>query len=496
LQKLPEWARETILGKIEINRAWKARGSGWASSVTEEGVKEFNESLAEARGHLEAAWKARPDQPYAAEEMITVVMGSEPQPSQNLRLWFDRAVKARFDYDTAYYSYTWAIRPRWGGSYEEMLAFGLACAATKRYDTSVPRRLMRTLDDIGEETTMRRAVYRLPGAGDAVVAVDKGYVAAQTRPELKAARLSKLALDSWVCEKWVDAKAALDQLPDHELGEGLHDRLTYFGVARNNVVGETLIYAGPARDDYAKAKELEKGNHFAEAAPHFAAALKACESQPVPRGLITFLSKINDRRAAMANGEWRDISPKIEDHSEWWLPPESSVPEDGVLQVQGRGETTLSQWRTPVGENYEVRATFEFMSPMNQAHRFDISLGDSSERPEEYVTCGFDSGVSVKGKVYILHGFRNTAAPVIPVELEMKNHLDVQCWHGLLSVYLNGKKVIEKFRASEGNPSEHYGTIGFGGYKLTETESFRVSNIAARILKEEPAPPEKFDDDK
>ena len=199
---LPDWARKTILGKVELERGWNARGHGWADSVSDKASAEYVERLAKADVYLEAAWKLRPDQPYAAADMILVAMDSGPASLQRARLWFDRTVKARFDYDPAYGTYTAALRPRWGGTHEEMLAFGRACAATKRYDTKVPAHLINVLEDIGQEIGERREIFLMPAIIDEVIALDKGYLAATNRPMSLESCLSDLVLDAWLCHRW------------------------------------------------------------------------------------------------------------------------------------------------------------------------------------------------------------------------------------------------------------------------------------------------------
>ena len=178
---LPEWARDTILGHIEIARGWKARGGGYADSVTAEGWKEYHAQISKARDHLETAWKQQPDQPYAAADMIRVAMDSGPGSAANARLWFDRTVKARFDYLGAYGTYKFSLLPRWGGSYQQMMAFGLACAATNRFDTEVPRQFSAVVNQICGDTHQLREVYELPDIAHALVAVDQGYIAAASR---------------------------------------------------------------------------------------------------------------------------------------------------------------------------------------------------------------------------------------------------------------------------------------------------------------------------
>ena len=489
IKTLPEWARKTILGNVELGRGWKARGNGWADSVSDKASAEYMERLTKAGQYLEAAWKLRPDQPYAAADMILVSMDSGPGSTQRARLWFDRTVKTRFDYDAAYGTYTAALRPRWGGTHEQMLAFGRACAATKRYDTKVPIHLINVLEDIGKEIADRREIFLMPSIIDEVIAMDKGYVATSNRPFSLDSCLSDLVLDAWLCHRWEDGKAALEQLPDQKLSASLRNRMLFFGTAKNNVIGETLIYLGAAKDDYAKARALDREERYEEATAYYAATLKKCMDQPVPRTLIEFFMKLNDSKIEFAKGQWMDISPKAVDNGEWQLSNQAkcSVPRDGVLEVTGNGGSPYCCWRRPVGNNYELRATFEFSTPLDKPHSFAVIMGETPLNPGQPVTCHFSSNSTSKGTVNVLRGFTTVRNPAFETALEMKNLVSIQCWQGRISLYLNGKAVFENFRPVEGSASDHGGGIGFGGVRMSPEERFRVSEIMVRALKEEPA---------
>ena len=54
-------------------------------------------------------------------------------------------------------------RPRWGGSFPLILAFGKACAATKRHDTLVPSRLMVAAMDVVSAVYDAHSVFHVPG---------------------------------------------------------------------------------------------------------------------------------------------------------------------------------------------------------------------------------------------------------------------------------------------------------------------------------------------
>jgi hypothetical protein len=111
-----------LLGARAVNRAWAARGSGRASTVSREGFDQFHALLAEAEEHLYAA--ARLDRRSAAPWHFLLVSGRglEVGPAVSLRRF--EAVLAR---DPAHFG---AHRQRlqqlckkWGGSHEEMHAF-------------------------------------------------------------------------------------------------------------------------------------------------------------------------------------------------------------------------------------------------------------------------------------------------------------------------------------------------------------------------------------
>jgi len=142
------WLVGMVCGLYQLEYAWDARGSGFAYTVTEEGWRLFDERLRLAKQYLEKAWEVAPHYPDAPTKMITVSMGLRTGEE---RLWFERAVAAQFDFYSAYSSYRWSIRPRWGGSIQQLHAFGLECLETKRFDTRVPSIYFSALRDIAQD---------------------------------------------------------------------------------------------------------------------------------------------------------------------------------------------------------------------------------------------------------------------------------------------------------------------------------------------------------
>ncbi|HTD64950.1 MAG TPA: DUF4339 domain-containing protein, partial [Candidatus Limnocylindria bacterium] len=144
-----EWLALVFDGEYHVMEAWKARGGGFANTVTEQGWKGFNEHLTAARKSYTRAWELRPDLPLAPCRMIYIALsGSDVE---EMRLWFDRTVAAQIDYPKAWSDMRWGLRPRWHGSTEAMLALGKSAVDTGRFDTDVPRKFFDVVYDLESE---------------------------------------------------------------------------------------------------------------------------------------------------------------------------------------------------------------------------------------------------------------------------------------------------------------------------------------------------------
>ena len=141
------WVTLMIEGLLEYKQGWDARGGGYANTVTQEGWKGYGEHMAKMNEVLEKAWRLHPEHPESSKIMLT----AHPGDADASRMWFDRCVEAEFDYIPAYRVYTFMLRPRWGGSLEEMQAFAEECLETRRYDTEVPHQYIECVTDIAEE---------------------------------------------------------------------------------------------------------------------------------------------------------------------------------------------------------------------------------------------------------------------------------------------------------------------------------------------------------
>jgi len=130
------YVRQVFTGAMAINLAWKARGSGYAHTVTDEGWVGFHKHLNVAREALSQAWESRKNIVHAPYHMMTVAKGLEG--GDEMRMWFDRTIAARLEYRNAYIGMYWGLLPRWYGSHRQMLDFANECFEQGMWETRVP----------------------------------------------------------------------------------------------------------------------------------------------------------------------------------------------------------------------------------------------------------------------------------------------------------------------------------------------------------------------
>ena len=93
--KTEPWLKHTVLASLGIKAAWAWRGSGWASTVTEQGWAGFKRHLEATEKHLTEAYRLNPNHPAIGKMGITLAgAGYETIPMEE---WFRRSITACFD---------------------------------------------------------------------------------------------------------------------------------------------------------------------------------------------------------------------------------------------------------------------------------------------------------------------------------------------------------------------------------------------------------------
>lgn len=117
--KFPKSPFPAILASQQMHAsAWRARGSGFSSTVTEEGWQLFRERNLKAWKILQAAKKQSSTVPTWYEEAIEVGLDANI-PEEQVTALFNEGIRRFPGYYSLYFTYARQFSPRWGGTYEE-----------------------------------------------------------------------------------------------------------------------------------------------------------------------------------------------------------------------------------------------------------------------------------------------------------------------------------------------------------------------------------------
>jgi hypothetical protein len=478
--ELPEWVRLTLSGHVEIRLAWQARGGGYANTVTEEGWKGFHEHLAMAETELTKAWNLQPDRPEAATLMIEVVMATEPGPSDSVRLWFDRAIAAQFDYLPAYAAVRRAYLPRWNGSLELLLGFGRICRDTHRYDTAVPLQFIHTLQDVVDEVGDRRVLYAaVPGLAHEVSDLALAIADTSPRKSRKNEWLSFAAVHAWLGHNYETAAKILSGL-NGELTPKMVLQIAVYGVTPRGFALDIELHAGKTGDEFDRAEALVEEDEAGARAAFENVEKQVSESvKPLVQSRIELI----DFEKAFATGEWVKVVPKPGLFA--WILKEGlwEASSDGTLVSRSAKYLGLIFYRGRVGPNYELRGEFELESPENADRSFGVVTG---YRHPDGTGVKFSTYQAGKGHpialVLPLKGGLPGRPKEKPIEFKPKNQFLLRVENGETSYELNGASLFPKEQAPPEMVEFEDSNFGFTGAKLRPGNVTRVRNIEIRRL--------------
>lgn len=479
MERLPNvdpWVRLLVKGIYHIRKGWQARGSGWASEVAADGWGRFGDELAQARKCLEAAHALHPEYPEAAAQMITVCMGMCGECDE--REWFDRAVEAQFDYMDAYRMLLWALRPRWGGSHEEMYQFGVECLNTRRFDTDVPQMFVKALSDIGSELDDWRDAYKRPGVYEHAKAYYDGALAEPSNSGRSNVLQTAHAVAAWGAGRYAEASALFDQLGPGVQADGFSD----FKVAPSQVLGETRLRSGPARDTFEQAEALYADGQLLNAVPLYETVRGAVASDS------NALFVVNDRLAVLRlkeeylKGGWINIMPGPEllgwetCNGDWCVEKDGAL--KGVAKKEDKGQLLL--FKCPVGPDYEIRGEVE------TRYRAGVALGYMKDVTPSFAGFTMDT---YKKQVYVGERFLMASSDNLRTEdLGLRNTFHVRVSNGRITAHVNDKPVFVDQAVDPDLWRSDGGQIGVGS-TLTRTGSSGFSFRGLQIRKIDRAAP-------
>jgi len=237
---LDPWTKEMLLGDRERSLAWRARGHNYAVKVPEEAWPIFKRHMELAANRYRAAYALAPERPEAAAAMIVVENVSNLEEPEGADTWFERATDAEFDWIEAYNAYLHWLRPRWGGSIDDMWDFAKFTLEGDRFDTDVPQMFITVARRVTLDTEDKQGVWIAPDVYNTAMQTLEKLATSPAQPKLEGWCRSLQAAIAWWAGRDNDLLKAVDAL-----GERL-DRaaLWWLGTTYDKVMAR----ASAARD--------------------------------------------------------------------------------------------------------------------------------------------------------------------------------------------------------------------------------------------------------
>ncbi|MBS2007515.1 MAG: DUF4034 domain-containing protein [Cyanobacteria bacterium SZAS TMP-1] len=177
------------LARLLTSYGWKARGGGWANSVSQEGWRVFADRLAQCKTALDSV-KDKPPEWYTSMQRCALGQ-SWDVPKYNQLV--DEGLKRYPDYDSIMFLKSYWLQPRWNGAEGEFERYA-ASVADKRGGTAgdvLYARIAWYLDSFTIHDVMQQTAMSWPRVKSGMLQIIKEY------PQSLSARgmLSSLALE-------------------------------------------------------------------------------------------------------------------------------------------------------------------------------------------------------------------------------------------------------------------------------------------------------------
>jgi len=497
-----DWTREVVSGMKEEQLAWNARGYGWASEVTEEGWKGFRTHMRRARVSLLKAWRRRPDRPEPSLEMMGIALAGEAGPGESTRTWFDRAVTAQLDIEEAYSRMLNQLRPRWGGSYEEMLAFGRECLETRRFDTEVPRFLFTAVQDIEDDQRdpehtryetpdpfaahderAERTIWDEPGTFDLLSELFEGYLLEPAQNGSRSRWESLYAVSAYKAGRYPEAWQHL-QAVDGRLHYGAVDCVD---EPADWVVMRSAALAGPGAGQALQAEALFEAGKQAEARTLFLRASRSAQTDEARRYFDRSLALVA-LELDLNKGGWVDILPTPEllgwdrQLGQW------RVEEDGSLRGTTDSIGLMLVNSARVGPDFEFSGEMEFVESTNGMFHGGLVFGHPKYGKHDWMSLRLERIPSGATTADLGPRFARAEATAW-VDVGERARFLLQSWKGRITLFVNDKAAIQDHQPGEAFVARSDVRIGLGGVTFHNGFTLAFRDLKLRKLKAAPKPP-------
>jgi 3-keto-disaccharide hydrolase len=475
-----QWLAFTLDGERQINEAWKARGGGYANTVTKEGWQGFNDHLAAARNDLTQAWKLQPGFPLAPCRMMTVALGDSG--ADEMRTWFDRAVSAQIDYPEAWSEMRWGLRPRWYGSENAMLALGRTAINTKRFDTDVPRKFFDSVADAESEMDLAsgRHIYGRADIWPEFQTMYQGYISDPSQSPDRTGWRSAYAIVAYFAGKYDVAAEQLKAL-DWKLQP---KNLTGWGADLSLLPAEVAARTGLLGKKIAAAESGYQQGDVADALRLFT------DLQAATNADIRTLEFVQARLASLAleqrlqTGEWVDFMP-LQNDDPGWVCARGKMQRlpDGALEVRSGPAGHYLFSRARVGSAFEIRGEFEVVHSSTKYFQAGLVMGVPDVDAYEFQAFRIKRHQQEGDIACFAQGWGRRQLQRRAKVNDVRNSFDFRLYRGHVTATVNGEEVFKNAVPKDTlDTPEQDIRAGLGAYNDSNDTVIRYRNVQIRKL--------------
>ena len=478
------WLALVLDGENDINEAWKARGDGYADSVTQEGWEGFNANLAKARKALTDAWKLKPDYPLAPCRMMTVALGESSSSIREMRVWFDRTLADQIDYDGAWSEMRWGLRPRWYGSHAAMLALGRTAIKTGRFDTEVPYQFFHCVADVESELDLPpgRHIYGRSDIWPEFQKMYAGYInaPAQSRWGYLNHWRSAYAVAAYFAGKYGVARKQLEALNWQSAPASLRG----WSVDLSLMPLEVAARTGPLGAKVSAAESAYAAGNVESAYKQYNDLLFVPDNDAKTKKFIDYRLAQLTVEDQLYHGKWVDLMP-ANDHDLDWVFSFGKVHRlaDHALEVEYGPKGHMLYSRANVGRNFEVRGQFEVVRSSNTNFQAGLVMGTPDFDGDNWY--GFRiKRHDVEGDVVCVGvGWSREQIVQHVVLNDVTNSFDFILRNGRVTASVNGVEVFHQSAPPRRiRVPKNAFRVGLGAFSDSEDAVIRYRNVQLREL--------------
>lgn len=453
-EKMDPWLQHMITAQYLIDEGWWMRGNRFAQYVSPAAWPIFHEKLVKAKGELLEALKLHPDWVEPAELMIGVAMTGETGDSADE--WFEKAVALDPDSLHAYSSYLWALRPRWGGSVEEMYQLAIRAADYRKYDSRVPAFFLTAIEDVEEELHLAQneviyedhPVWRMPGVYERACEILDGMIKHPSRqgeivlyPTYEVLMTRKFCV---ACRagRLQEARQIADQL-----GGKLSEPVLFTWYQQPaRLIAEMYALTGKGAEKIKAARQMLEGvtppypNNVLEKAKQLFEEAYAADDHPQSRAYCTVWIRELEGLLAFNAGDWCPL--RFDPGFTRWLIIGGvwTYEDENTAVVRANPSYPRTVIRPRASFPWPLEVEFDIQTHEHN-HGVFLGLAVPRELNEEFAPTNDDRlGVALPDEIWVTVGKKPIC---LPSPLFRLNHLKVQLADGYAALWVNGTLMVE-----------------------------------------------------